>query len=500
MHNSFFFLSRLAKELDAQLTGFSVVSCFTQEKNELMVELNNSKKSFFIKAHVSPGFACLSFPNQFNRARKNSVDLFAPLILKKVHRVFVFQNDRSIGIELEGALTLIFKMHGHQSNVLLLNENKVVDLFQNHLQDDWLIESQALHRTLDWTWENFQRSKTQLHKVFFTLGRQEWNYLTSRGFETESEAEQWKTLQLVHNQLLTGRFYLNSTPKGLSLSLLEGTAISTSSAIEALTQFYLARMQSHGLEGVKQKALGLIHQKLKQSQSYLSKNQPQLQSLLSDTHYQLWGDLVMAHLHIIQKGQEFITLDNFYAPGQAVTIKLKCEVSPQKNAEIFYRKARNQKIEIEKLQNSIQSKLAEIEALKVLSQKLETATSPKEIEQLTTEAHLTRPTQQNQERLPYHEIEFQGFRIRVGKSASDNDALTLKHSFKEDLWLHAQGVSGSHVTVVHQSGKEYPKAVIERAAQLAAYNSKRKGELLCPVAYTPKNLCASAKATHRVRS
>ena len=95
--------------------------------------------------------------------------------------------------------------------------------------------------------------------------------------------------------------------------------------------------------------------------------------------------------------------------------------------------------------------------------------------------------------MPYHEFEKSGFKIWVGKNAESNDTLTLKLSFKEDLWLHAKDVAGSHVLIKYQSGKKFPKDVIERAAQLAAYNSKRKTETLAPVVYTPKKYVRKRK-------
>ena len=95
--------------------------------------------------------------------------------------------------------------------------------------------------------------------------------------------------------------------------------------------------------------------------------------------------------------------------------------------------------------------------------------------------------------LPYHQFDFRNFRILVGKNAVANDLLTLKFSHKEDLWLHAKDVSGSHVLIKHQSGKNFPREVIEYAASLAAYNSKRKNESLCPVIVTPKKFVRKRK-------
>src|SRR5204862_822828 len=95
--------------------------------------------------------------------------------------------------------------------------------------------------------------------------------------------------------------------------------------------------------------------------------------------------------------------------------------------------------------------------------------------------------------VPYHEFFLDGYRIWVGKNAQSNDELTLKYSYKDDLWLHAKDVSGSHVIVKFQSGKNFPRNVVERAAQLAAYNSKRKNDTLCPVIYTQKKFVRKRK-------
>jgi predicted ribosome quality control (RQC) complex YloA/Tae2 family protein len=95
--------------------------------------------------------------------------------------------------------------------------------------------------------------------------------------------------------------------------------------------------------------------------------------------------------------------------------------------------------------------------------------------------------------LPYREVEYNGYKIWIGKNAQSNDTLTLRYGYKEDLWLHAKDVSGSHVLLKHQAGKNFPKDIIEHAAQLAAYYSKRKNESLCPVTVTPRKYVRKRK-------
>src|SRR5690606_4727141 len=73
----------------------------------------------------------------------------------------------------------------------------------------------------------------------------------------------------------------------------------------------------------------------------------------------------------------------------------------------------------------------------------------------------------------FKEFTYMGFTIYVGRNSKNNDELT-KSAHKDDLWLHAKDVSGSHVIIKQKSGQKTPKAVVEYAAGIAAFYSKRK--------------------------
>lgn len=77
---------------------------------------------------------------------------------------------------------------------------------------------------------------------------------------------------------------------------------------------------------------------------------------------------------------------------------------------------------------------------------------------------------------PYRTVVFDGIEILVGRGAEDNDHLTFEVAKKNDLWLHVGGgTPGSHVVVRAPEKGDIPDAVIERAAQLAAWHSKARG-------------------------
>jgi predicted ribosome quality control (RQC) complex YloA/Tae2 family protein len=100
----------------------------------------------------------------------------------------------------------------------------------------------------------------------------------------------------------------------------------------------------------------------------------------------------------------------------------------------------------------------------------------------------------------YRIIPLDGFEILVGKSARENDELSLKIARPRDFWLHAHGFAGSHVVVRPAASPEggrvgasaadpsnagssdrsrppagdVPRSVLQRAAELAAWHSKAR--------------------------
>jgi len=65
--------------------------------------------------------------------------------------------------------------------------------------------------------------------------------------------------------------------------------------------------------------------------------------------------------------------------------------------------------------------------------------------------------------------------IWVGRNARQNDIVTFDRGGPGDLWLHARGVPGAHVIIKAGAG-DVPDAVIQRAAEIAAYYSAARGE------------------------
>ena len=74
------------------------------------------------------------------------------------------------------------------------------------------------------------------------------------------------------------------------------------------------------------------------------------------------ANIIMANIHLIAEYATQVELYNFYN-NTNITLKLKKDLTPQKNAEAYYRKAKNEKLEIEALNTKIVDFKVKIEQL-----------------------------------------------------------------------------------------------------------------------------------------
>jgi predicted ribosome quality control (RQC) complex YloA/Tae2 family protein len=495
VHNNFYFLRQLSSSLETILLKSVISECFTQNKNELMLRFETHTGSFYIRASVQPAFSCLSFAREFNRARKNSVDLFGVLIGQRVLSVRQFNNERSFALLLTNDFVLTFKMHASRSNILLFEKDRVMEMFRTSIESDRTLSLTSFDRDIDWSFESFEKNENNPQQLYFTFGKVVWQYLDSLGFKRKAKEEKWRMIQTLKSELETPSVYYISLLKGVPHLVLfrYGEIVrEVNDPVTASNEIFYRYAQEFSFAQEKNQLLSILRARIRNGENYIAKNQARLAEIHERHDYKILADLIMANMHAIGRNANTVTVANFYHNNEPIEIKLKGDLTAQKNAEAYYRKSKKQHLEIEQLQRSIEMKQKEIENLNTRLTEIETSSDFSQVRRLAAE--LRKTEKQNQpETLPYHEFEKSGFKIWVGKNAESNDTLTLRFAHKEDLWLHAKDVAGSHVVIKHQSGKNFPKDVIERAAQLAAYNSKRKTETLAPVIYTPKKYVRKRK-------
>ncbi len=67
-----------------------------------------------------------------------------------------------------------------------------------------------------------------------------------------------------------------------------------------------------------------------------------------------------------------------------------------------------------------------------------------------------------------------GWHVWAGRTAQDNDRLSMKVASAKDWWFHVKGSPGSHVVLFVRDGVEPDRATVEAAAAVAAWHSKQR--------------------------
>ena len=189
------------------------------------------------------------------------------------------------------------------------------------------------------------------------------------------------------------------------------------------------------------------------------------------------GDILTANIHRIQKGQTKIACEDFYDENMAlVEIPLSPILSPQQNAAKFYKDYSRMKNAEKELTRQISLAKEELDYLQSVLDELNRAGSERELEEIRRElqdggyikADSTRKKAKQGKLPPMRFESTDGYPIYVGRNNQQNDELTFRMARKDDLWLHASKVHGSHV-IIACAGVTPPDNTITQAAQLAAY-------------------------------
>ncbi len=85
--------------------------------------------------------------------------------------------------------------------------------------------------------------------------------------------------------------------------------------------------------------------------------------------------------------------------------------------------------------------------------------------------------------------EVDGWDVWAGKTARDNDRLSIKVARGNDWWFHLKGMPSSHVVLFVRDKEEPGRDILERAAAICAWHSKqRAGGVVAVSATRAKNV------------
>lgn len=204
-----------------------------------------------------------------------------------------------------------------------------------------------------------------------------------------------------------------------------------------------------------------------------------------------FGDLILSNLWRIKPNSTVLVCDNHFGEGQ-VSIPLDATLSPQQNAQAYYKKYRKMKSALQHNTALVEENTKLLDYLQTIKQSLKFCTEPEDLQQIRSELAelglIREKAQKKQQNTPAKPLKYNvhGYTVFVGKNNVQNNFVTFKLASANDVWLHTQKIHSSHVVIVNDGQGEVPDEVLLGAGEICAYFSQASGGTKIPVDYTPR--------------
>jgi predicted ribosome quality control (RQC) complex YloA/Tae2 family protein len=187
------------------------------------------------------------------------------------------------------------------------------------------------------------------------------------------------------------------------------------------------------------------------------------------------GELLQAHFGELKRGLACIGVADWENQGATVTLALDPSLCPEELVNQRFRQSKKRRLGIVPTKKRIDQLIEQESRLQQALVEIEGAENWKVLQPyaqqpIKQKEHVVRP--------PYRHYSTQaGLDIYAGRSAKENDRLTIHFANGSDTWLHVSDYPGSHVILRPERKAEPPDPEsVADALQIALHHSQAKGE------------------------
>ena len=495
-----FFLHHMVEELRRELVNGRIQKINQPFEQELVLQIRSNRQSHRLLLSAHPVFGRIQLTQTtFENPAQPSTFI---MVLRKylqgalIESIEQVENDRIVEITVSNKneigdhiqATLIIEIMGKHSNILLVDKSshKILEVIKH------VGFSQNSYRTLlpgstyiappsTVSLNPFTIKDEKLFEILQTqetIAKNLQSLFQGLGRDTANELESI----LVSEKLSTFRNFFNQETK----PCLTETSFSPvpfanqvgepfANLSDLLDTYYKDKAER---DRVKQQASELIRRvenELQKNRHKLKKQEKELLATDNAEEFRQKGELLTTFLHQVPNDQDQVILDNYYT-NQPITIALDKALTPNQNAQRYFKRYQKLKEAVKYLTDLIEETKATILYLESVETVLNQA-GLEEIAEIREELIQTgfirrRQREKIQKRKkPEQYLASDGKTIiYVGRNNLQNEELTFKMARKEELWFHAKDIPGSHVVI---SGNLDPSDEVKTdAAELAAYFSQ----------------------------
>lgn len=495
-----FFLHHMVEELRRELVNGRIQKINQPFEQELVLQIRSNRQSHRLLLSAHPVFGRIQLTQTtFENPAQPSTFI---MVLRKylqgalIESIEQVENDRIVEMTVSNKneigdhiqATLIIEIMGKHSNILLVDKSshKILEVIKH------VGFSQNSYRTLlpgstyiaPPSTESLNPFTIKDEKLFEILQTQETSaknlqsLFQGLGRDTANELESI----LVSEKLSAFRNFFNQETKPCltetsfsPVPFANQVGESFASLSDLLDTYYKDKAER---DRVKQQASELIRRvenELQKNRHKLKKQEKELLATDNAEEFRQKGELLTTFLHQVPNDQDQVILDNYYT-NQPITIALDKALTPNQNAQRYFKRYQKLKEAVKYLTDLIEETKATILYLESVETVLNQA-GLEEIAEIREELIQTgfirrRQREKIQKRKkPEQYLASDGKTIiYVGRNNLQNEELTFKIARKGELWFHAKDIPGSHVVI---SGNLDPSDEVKTdAAELAAYFSQ----------------------------
>ncbi len=525
MINHFYTLRALAEAWQPDLAGCVVADAFSQARDELTLALADPDRAWMLRVSTQAPFHFIFRSEGYSKARRNVATLFEDAFDRRVEAVRVAERDRMLFLDLDDGSRFQIVLFGARANVFLVDGAGVVaEAFQGNaacrgqpaplprpapavatfeaFEARWRVDRKTTAQAVASALPLFDRTLAAevLHRAGLpeqppgacTEAERRALFDVARALRAELEDP---TPRIYWRGRFADTFALTTLRH---LADLRAEPFETvDAAVQVFVRRTLAQRRFRAAFEPLEKALSKAHADAARRAERLLE---ELSKASRADRYERWGHLLMAAPAAVPPHAEEVTLPDLFAGGAPATIPLDSALSAVENAQRYYDRARRTRQARQQAEVRIFEAESEAARSADLLRRLRGVASLKALEAFRkAEAEALAAFAGGRadvvERLPFRRFSLEdGYEVWVGKNARQNDELTFRHARKDDLWMHARGVGGSHAVLRLPARSARPgRRLVERAAAIAAYFSKAQHSALVPVIVTPRKYVRKPK-------
>ncbi len=243
---------------------------------------------------------------------------------------------------------------------------------------------------------------------------------------------------------------LNIVPKGNYDEIVEFNSF------KELVNYYISSENlSSSFDSLRSQLMDNIVKRVKKNEKILSVLAKEREEKSDFEKYKQLGDILAACIYSVKRGMTSVETYDFYNDTM-IKIPLEPQYSPQDNLERIYKKYNKLKRGLEANSRRVKEISEELDYLNSIKLFIESSNHIDNLklihQELVAQGYLKINSKKEKNKkankeMSYGIIEGENYRILYGRNNLENDNLTFKIADKNDIWLHAKNIPGSHVII-----------------------------------------------------